>query len=320
MRALCASQVVFMHVGELETSYECFAKARSLDATDSQLDQTFLYGIHPGITMASCAAWTLWFLGRPNDSAERMREALKLARDLSEPPGHAHALFSAAVLHHLRREPRAAAEQAEAALAVSRAHGLVLYEAMASGLKAWSLLDQGLADEAVDGIRCALSANQAAGTGVLRPYLLTLLAEALNASGRVDEGLRALNEALDVAEQTGELCYLAEIHRTKGELLRARGSAKCRAGEAAPTGVLVDPAAADLERSEECFRTAVEVARRQGALALELRASTSLARALRDRRERDAAREVVAAAYGKFAEGAESADLEEARVLLGELD
>ena len=300
MRGHWASEVVFMHMGDFPQALEWHQKALALYDPECHLDDAFLYAQHPGVVMRSFAAWTLWFLGQPEQASERMQEALTLARDLSEPHGLAHALCSAAILHQLRREPRAAREHAEAALAVSRAHEFILYEAMASVVRGWSLIEAGPLDEAIEQIRRGLASNQATGTGVLRPHLLALLAEALEKDRRPEEGLRALDEALDVARRTGEGSYLAEIHRMKGELLLAASAC---------TQML----------PEECFRTSVEIARRQKALSLELRASTSLARLLKAKGNVEEARDLLSRVVAAFTEGVDTADLLEARALLDEL-
>ena len=67
------------------------------------------------------------------------RKPSTLARELSEPHGLAHALFFAAVLHQFRGEERMAQEHAEAAIAVSREHGLVLYQAFATFARGWAM-------------------------------------------------------------------------------------------------------------------------------------------------------------------------------------
>jgi predicted ATPase len=69
----------------------------------------------------------------------------------------------------------------------------------------------------------------------------------------------------------------------------------------------------------ESYREAIEVARRQSAKSLELRATVSLARLLRDTGRRDEARTMLADIYGWFTEGFDTADLKEAKALLDEL-
>ena len=69
----------------------------------------------------------------------------------------------------------------------------------------------------------------------------------------------------------------------------------------------------------ECFRDAIEVARRQSAKSWELRATMSLARLLRDTGRRDEARTMLADIYNWFTEGFDTADLKDAKALLDEL-
>jgi predicted ATPase len=68
-----------------------------------------------------------------------------------------------------------------------------------------------------------------------------------------------------------------------------------------------------------CLTEAIAVAREQSALALELRAATTLARLLSDSGQRDQARHVLTLVYDRFTEGFETADLRTARQLLMEL-
>jgi predicted ATPase len=62
------------------------------------------------------------------------------------------------------------------------------------------------------------------------------------------------------------------------------------------------------------------VAHRQQAKSLELRAATSLARLWQRQGRRDAARELLAPIYSWFTEGFDTANLQDARILLHELD
>jgi predicted ATPase len=67
------------------------------------------------------------------------------------------------------------------------------------------------------------------------------------------------------------------------------------------------------------LRRALDVARHQEAMSLELRATASLARLWRLQGKRASARELLAPIYGWFTEGFDTADLQEARALLEEL-
>ena len=92
----------------------------------------------------------------------------------------------------------------------------------------------------------------------------------------------------------------AEVSRLQGELLLQ----------------LPSP---DVPQAEAAFLRALEVARRQQAKALELRAALSLARLWQGQGKHTAARQLLAPIYGWFTEGFDTADLQEARALLEEL-
>jgi predicted ATPase len=68
--------------------------------------------------------------------------------------------------------------------------------------------------------------------------------------------------------------------------------------------------------AEACFQQALAVARRQQAKSLELRAAMSLARLWQQQGKRQEAYALLAPIYGWFTEGFDTADLQEARVLL----
>jgi adenylate cyclase len=71
--------------------------------------------------------------------------------------------------------------------------------------------------------------------------------------------------------------------------------------------------------AEACFHKAIEIARRQQAKSLELRAVMSLARLWQQQGKNEEARQMLAEIYGWFTEGFDTADLKEAKALLEEL-
>jgi predicted ATPase len=72
--------------------------------------------------------------------------------------------------------------------------------------------------------------------------------------------------------------------------------------------------------AEACFQQALAVARRQHATSWELRAATSLSRLWQQQGKRAEARELLAPIYSWFTEGFDTADLQEAKALLAELE
>jgi predicted ATPase len=64
-----------------------------------------LYAGHdPGVCCLCHAAWCLWMLGYPDQALTKSREALVLARQLSDPTGLARAHFLIGQFHQFRRD------------------------------------------------------------------------------------------------------------------------------------------------------------------------------------------------------------------------
>ena len=130
--------------------------------------------------------------------------------------------------------------------------------------------------------------------------------------GYIARGLATVAEALDLVEQTGERMYEAELYRLKGELLSND-----------ERGMMNDEWETRQEKSsqhsdeaEGCFRQAIDIARSQQAKSWELRSATSLARLWQEQGKTAEARDLLAPVYRWFTEGFDTADLQDAKVLL----
>ena len=82
--------------------------------------------------------------------------------------------------------------------------------------------------------------------------------------GQTEEGLTLLAEALELVDKTGARGYEAELYRVKGELTLSQSESSSESQ--------------GREVAEACFQKAIEIARKQQAKSLELRAVMSLAR------------------------------------------
>jgi len=143
-----------------------------------------------------------------------------------------------------------------------------------------------------------------------------MLAEAYRKTGQVAEGLAAVAEALDWARRTGGCYYEAELYRLKGELtLQQLSVASSQLSVTNPQSPTPNPQT----EAEACFLKAIEVARKQQAKSLELRAVTSLSRLWQQQGKKEEARQMLADIYGWFTEGFDTKDLQDARTLLEEL-
>jgi class 3 adenylate cyclase/predicted ATPase len=272
----------------------------ALYTPDQHRALVFRTGHEPGVFCRAYAALTLWMLGYPAQALARLHEALALAHELSNPYSLAWARCVAAWVSQLRRDVPAVHAQAEAAVALSTAQGFPFWAAMGTIFRGWALAMQAQDEEGMAQIRQGIAARWATGAAVNVPYFCTLLAEVCDHLGHPADSLQALVEAHILMEQHDERWCEAEISRLRGVLL------------------LRQPGTSPAE-AETWFQRALDVARRQEAKSLELRAAVSLARLWLQQGKRQEAYDLLAPIYGWFTEGFDTADLQEAKALLAEL-
>ena len=166
---------------------------------------------------------------------------------------------------------------------------------------------------------------QDTGTALAWPYHLAYLAEAYGKVRQAEEGLSALAEGLAVVDKTRERAYEPELYRLKGALtlqqFKVQGS---------KFKVITSQVEAE---AEACFLKAIEIAQRQQAKSLELRAVMSLVRLRQQqaaqpesrithhetRSRLDEAHRMLSEVYDWFTEGFDTKDLQEAKTLLEQL-
>jgi class 3 adenylate cyclase/predicted ATPase len=260
----------------------------------------FRMGQDLGVACRVYAAATLWLLGCPEQALAYLDEALALAHALSHPFSLAWAQALAAMVYQFCRDMPAVQKQAETAVALATEQGFAVWTAYGTSVGGWVLAMQGQGEARLEQVRQGIAAWRATGGVTNVPYLCTLLAEVCERLGHTADGLQALAEAHTLVEQYDERWWEAEVCRLRGVLLlRQPGTPQAEA--------------------EAYFQRALDVARRQEAKSLELRAATSLARLWQHQGKQATARELLAPIYGWFTEGFDTADLQDAKVLLEEL-
>jgi predicted ATPase len=298
-------------LGKLVAARPHYEQIAALYNVEQHRPLTFQYGLDPGPAGLPAGAFDLWLLGYVEQARQWGERALLLARAAAHAYTLAYALVLSSWFHHFCRESVVAQERAEEAIAIASKHGLALWLAWGTITRGWVLAQQGQGEAGIAQLRQGLAAAQATGAELFRTYQLTLLAEAYQTVGEPEAGLRVLGEALALVEQTEERFWEAEIYRLTGELLLRVGGAARSLG--AVQGMQ------DSASPEECFLTAIEIARRQEGKSLELRATVSLARLWQQQGKQDQARRMLADIYAWFTEGFDTIDLQQAHALLQEL-
>jgi class 3 adenylate cyclase/predicted ATPase len=299
LQAHHAAWPTLVGLGELIAAQQHVESGLALYQADTHHQHAQLYGGHdPGVCGYVHGAIVRAVLGFPDEAVRQMDQGRALAESLGHPSSLSQALWFAAELCHLRREPRAVCDFVSAVLPLLREHGSSVGMANATMLRGWALTDEGRVTEGLADLRAGLSAWRATGSKYQVPYRLARAADAYRIAGDVDGGLALIAEALEAMELSQYRWGSAEVHRLRGELL-----------------LLADHS----RDAETCLERALAAARLQSARLLELRAAVSLARLWRDQGECAKARDLLSPIYDWFTEGFDAPDLKDAKALLEQL-
>jgi len=259
------------------------------------------FGVDQRVHSLSILAHILWLQGFPDQAAHTGKRGIDQAYTLEHPVSLCMALTWGGSIIALRTGDLTLAERYTMMLVEhAEKHSVSLYHAYGLGARGWLSAKRGDLQTGVQLLRAALAGIRETRSYVFYMKFLVNLAEFLGPAGEVNQGLAAIDEAIQRAERNEELWCMPEVLRIKGELLLL--SAK-----------------ADTNTADDHFRRSLDLARRQGALAWELRAAMSLARLRRRQGHFGQARDILAPIYDRFTEGFETADLLGAKRLLDEL-
>jgi predicted ATPase len=300
-------EATFVNLGQFERAREHFEKI--LEFFDpKQTSAAQRYWHDPAVAGRCFGAWALCCLGYPDRALQRVAEAITRAREIRHPHVTSIALFFAAFLHQLRREPALARPYAEELVSLACKEGLPQWVAFGRIVYGWSLAKTGEMIKGLAELRAGLAACEASNTAISRPHFLAMLAEALVEGKLIQEALATLDEALAVSENASDRYYESELHRFKGELLWADGDR-----DGSVQGRRKSEAT---DAAEKCFSRAIEIAQAQQAKWFELRAIVSLCRLRRQHGNNLGVIEILLPCYNWFTEGFDTPNLLAAKEFL----
>jgi predicted ATPase len=292
------------HEGEFQTAKHHLETAILIyDSAYDQRSAPRMAGVDGRVWALSYLCWALWYLGYPDRAMEAGKQALSQAQELSQPHSLVFAQMYLVAAHLDRGENRLAEKLARSALANAQNNDISSF-ALAADLFLAELRatqnDSDCLDQQALQIESILSAMHSAAFHAIDPYIYCILARVYSSAKLFQRASACIMNAGAAACAQCNYYYLPEIERLKGTLiLQEKPDQKSEA--------------------HSCFRKAVEIARTQSAKSLELRATISLVRLLRDMGRSDEARTILAEIYGWFTEGFNTKDLKEAKELLDEL-
>ena len=234
--------------------------------------------------------------GHLDEAAACANQALALVRNSTQPFLLARGLAGVGFVDVLRREPQGSDSPLCAALALCVEQGFVYFNAVCSTFQGANLVFLGRPEEGIGLIRTNVALLRRLGSELLFTLILGHLADAHLSLKQIEEGLAAVDEGLACVDRNSERWGEAELRRLRGELLLQDGQR---------------------EAARASFDLAMDVARRQQAKAYELRVACSLARLWSAEGRLTEAGNLVSEALRAWPEDLDSADLRDARAIVG---
>jgi len=211
----------------------------------------------------------------------------------------AHAMSYDLILSMYRRNTSEVIGLAQELIDFATREGLPEYLARGQFLRGWHSTQSGYVERGLDEMGEGIAALERVGTKEDFPTFFGLLAEVCQSAGLVGKGIEHVEAGFVVSKEVGPF-WLAELHRHKGELLLCTQDAREQDARAH-------------------LQIALEIARKQGAKSLELRAAKSMARYWQSKDKPEEGRQLLGPIYDWFSEGFETSDLREAKILLEQL-
>ena len=246
-------------------------------------------------TCANYLVMSLWFMGYPDQAERARRNAWAVVDALAVPLCTAYAFGTAIMLDYAQRDVPSVIRMAEKAEALSIEEGSLLWAIQARIYRGWAQAMKGEAEAGIAQMQAGLDSYRMTGSGLMTTQFCLMMAEAQFRAGRPDEALAEISKGLRHAAENQEHVHEPELHRLKGEILLAQGTAD--AGEAS-------------------LRDAIQLAQAQQAKMLELRAALALAKVWRDHGRVAEARTLLQPLDEWFVEGRDMPELRETQAIL----
>lgn len=245
-------------------------------------------------------ARTLWLQGHPAQAMELANRSVKEASSMAHPVAVSRALVWAVSVFLWVGDLQSADANTELLISHAESQAMEPYIALGRGYKAVLAIRQGDARAGVENLQHSLATLHAVRYELLTATFNIALVQGFAALGRFAEALALVEETVRLVESSGDFSQMPELLRVKGSLLLAMPQ-RC------------------VDDAEICFTHSLELSRRQGARAWELRAATDLAALWAGRGRPDNARRLLQPIFEQFDEGVEAADLKTAKRLLADL-
>jgi predicted ATPase/DNA-binding winged helix-turn-helix (wHTH) protein len=266
----------------------------------SQRTTTIYLGFEGKCLAGAILARTLWLQGHPAEAVERARETVKKATEMDHSLTLSIALIWGISVFLWTGDLESADEHIELLISRAESHSLAPYLAVGRGFQAELAIRRGDAKGGVECLQSCLEKLHSMPYELLTTPLNILLVQGLAALGRFNEAMTLIDATIPLVETNGDTVHMPELLRLKGSLFLAQPQ----------------PHVAE---AESCFAKSLELSRRQGARAWELRTATDLATLCAGQGQHERGRVLLQSVFEQFVEGCDTADLKSAARLLATL-
>jgi predicted ATPase len=249
--------------GDFSAARHHLEQALSVPKDPASQASTSIHGPESRVLNLCYLAWTLFIQGQCAEGLARCFESTEAAARLAQPYDIVVSHGNACYTHHFRRDLEAVSEHAGTVMALAEEQGFAAWLSLGHIFQGWCLVQTGDIATGLPMIEHALAEHRATGERLEVPYFYGLLAECYGKAGRPEDGLRAIEDAIALSQDTGEAWFDAELFRLRGELCLA-----------VPSGEPADALA--------WFQRALDLAHAQGARLWEMRARLSASRCGQD--------------------------------------
>jgi predicted ATPase len=260
----------------------------------------YQYGQDIGAAALCYLSWAFWHLGHVEQASHVATCAVKRAEELSYPHTQVFTICHAqALMDIFQRRFENMRALAEAIVSLSAEHGLSHWMAFGRILEGWAATTSGDTNQGIERLRAGIAAWQRAGARLWLPLFHALEAEAYAKARQSDKAIEVIEQAITIAQISGERWYLAEIIRIKAALQPETGRAA--------------------DEVERLLTESLEIARGQQARCWELRTACDLALLWQSKGRSAEALQLLQPIYAQFTEGFDTIDLRQAKQILDTL-
>jgi predicted ATPase len=305
LEALMTTGVALFFRGRFQSSQQYIQTAIPYYDIERPGISTSVFGYGVGVILRCYNARSLWFLGFPDRAEKQAAKAVALAGKLKTPSTSALADGELSLNYSYANEPANALQLAQLSSNISTEYGIHHWGVLATILRGVALCRQGQAKPGLSDLTTGIDGWKAMGAELALPTWLAFQAEAYRINDKAREAFDCINDGITLSAQNLDRYYDSELYRLKGELFLAPNGRQDKLGQT--------------QDAAACFHQAIQIARRQKAKSLELKATVSLCRLWQRQGKEKQARQTLQKIYGWFTEGFDTPDLKNAKMLLTEL-